>query len=35
MGKLWLAPLRGVTIRAFRETFTAAIREVGFAGVPV
>ena len=31
-GKLWLAPLRGVTIRAFRETFTAAIREVGFAG---
>ena len=31
-GKLWLAPLRGVTIRAFRETFAAAIREVGFAG---
>ena len=31
-GKLWLAPLRGVTIRAFRETFTAAIREAGFAG---
>ena len=30
--KLWLAPLRGVTIRAFRETFTAAIREAGFAG---
>ena len=31
-GKLWLAPLRGVTIRAFRETFAAAIREAGFAG---
>ena len=31
-GKLWLAPLRGVTIRAFRETFAEAIREAGFAG---
>ena len=31
-GKLWLAPLRGVTIRAFRETFAEAIRECGFAG---
>ena len=31
-GKLWLAPLRGVTIRAFRETFAVAIREAGFAG---
>ena len=31
-GKLWLAPLRGVTIRAFRETFATAIREAGFAG---
>ena len=31
-GRLWLAPLRGVTIRAFRETFAAAIREAGFAG---
>ena len=30
--KLWLAPLRGVTIRAFRETFAEAIREAGFAG---
>ena len=30
--ELWLAPLRGVTIRAFRETFAAAIREAGFAG---
>lgn len=29
---LWLAPLRGVTIRAFRETFAEAIREAGFAG---
>ena len=26
-----LAPLRGVTIRCFRETFADAIREVGFA----
>ncbi len=31
-GTLWLAPLRGVTIRAFRETFAEAIREAGFAG---
>ena len=31
-GKLWLAPLRGVTIRAFRETFAEAIHECGFAG---
>ena len=29
-GELWLAPLRGVTIRAFRETFAAPIREAGF-----
>ena len=28
----WLAPLRGVTIRAFRETFAGAIREAGFTG---
>jgi len=27
-----LAPLRGVTIRAFRETFAAAIRDAGFTG---
>jgi len=32
MGGLWLAPLRGVTIRAFRETFAGAIREAGFTG---
>ena len=32
MGKLWLAPLRGVTIRSFRETFAEAIREAGFVG---
>ena len=31
-GELWLAPLRGVTIRAFRETFAPAIREAGFDG---
>ena len=30
--KLWLAPLRGVTIRAFREVFAGAIREAGFVG---
>lgn len=30
--QLLLAPLRGVTIRAFRETFAAAIREAGFTG---
>lgn len=29
---LWLAPLRGVTIRAFREAFSVPIREAGFAG---
>ena len=32
MVKRWLAPLRGVTIRTFRETFAEAIREAGFAG---
>ena len=32
MCKLWLAPLRGVTIRAFREVFTEAIRDAGFVG---
>ena len=31
-GELWLAPLRGVTIRAFRETFAGPIREAGFDG---
>ena len=31
-GELWLAPLRGVTIRAFRETFAPAIRKAGFDG---
>ena len=31
-GELWLAPLRGVTIRAFREAFAEPIREAGFAG---
>ena len=31
-GELWLAPLRGVTIRAFRETFASTIREAGFVG---
>lgn len=29
--KLLLAPLRGVTIRCFRETFAEAVREAGFA----
>ncbi len=29
---LWLAPLRGVTIRAFREAFAEPIREAGFVG---
>jgi len=28
----WLAPLRGVTIRAFRETYAEEIREAGFVG---
>ncbi len=31
-GELWLAPLRSVTIRAFRETFAGPIREAGFVG---
>lgn len=31
--ELWLAPLRGVTIRAFRSVFADAIREAGFCGV--
>ncbi len=31
-GRLWLAPLRGVTVRAFRSVFGAAIAEAGFAG---
>lgn len=30
--ELWLAPLRGVTIRAFREAFAEPIREAGFTG---
>ena len=30
--ELWLAPLRGVTIRAFRTVFADAIREAGFKG---
>ena len=30
---LWLAPLRGVTVRTFREVFGAAIREAGFVGM--
>lgn len=30
--ELWLAPLRGVTIRAFRAVFCDAIREAGFKG---
>ncbi len=29
---LWLAPLRGVTIRAFRAVFADAMREAGFIG---
>lgn len=29
---LWLAPLRGVTIRAFRAAFARPIAEAGFAG---
>lgn len=28
----WLAPLRGVTIRAFREAFAQPLRETGFCG---
>ena len=31
-GGLWLAPLRGVTIRTFRVVFGDAIREAGFTG---
>lgn len=31
--QFWLAPLRGVTIRAFRETFAAPLRTAGFHGV--
>lgn len=30
--ELWLAPLRGVTIHAFRTAFAEPIREAGFAG---
>lgn len=30
--ELWLAPLRGVTIRAFRTVFAEAMREAGFTG---
>ena len=30
---LWLAPLRGVTVRTFRRVFGAAIREAGFVGM--
>ena len=29
----WLAPLRGVTIRTFREVFGNAIRDAGFVGI--
>lgn len=29
---IWLAPLRGVTIRAFREVFAEPLREAGFVG---
>ena len=29
-GGLWLAPLRGVTVRTFRSVFAGAIREAGF-----
>lgn len=30
--ELWLAPLRGVTIRAFREVFLGPLVDAGFAG---
>ena len=30
--ELWLAPLRGVTVRAFRNVFADAMREAGFKG---
>lgn len=29
---IWLAPLRGVTVRAFREVFAEPLREAGFVG---
>lgn len=32
MTERWLAPLRGVTIRAFREAFAVPLREAGFTG---
>ena len=32
-GDLWLAPLRGVTVRTFRAVFGDAIREAGFVGM--
>ncbi len=32
MRERWLAPLRGVTIRAFREVFASPLREAGFCG---
>jgi len=32
MSELWLAPLRGVTIRAFRDAFAEPLREAGFQG---
>ena len=32
MPERWLAPMRGVTIRAFRETYALEIREAGFTG---
>lgn len=32
MSERWLAPLRGVTIRAFRETYAHEIAEAGFTG---
>ena len=32
-GDLWLAPLRGVTVRTFRAVFGEAISEAGFVGM--
>lgn len=32
MSELWLAPLRGVTIRTFRAAFAEPLREAGFQG---
>jgi len=32
MPERWLAPLRGVTVRAFRETYAPEIESAGFAG---